>query len=104
MITVVICGEPPVVENARDVGDQTFEYFSNFTDLCDERHALRGADVIYCQANGSWTSPPYCEGLCVRQTHLGLLACFHEELRLRVLAINATIFATIWIDSQIADA
>ena len=104
MITVVICGEPPVVENARGVGDQTFEYSSNFTYLCDERHALRGDDVIYCQANGSWTSPPYCEGLYVCQTHLGLPVYFHEGLRLRVLSIDATNFAPIWIDSQIADA
>ena len=80
MITAVICGEPPVVENARGVGDQTFGYSSNFTYLCDERHAMRGDDVIYCQANGNWTSPPYCEGLCLWQTYLGSLRIFMECL------------------------
>ena len=89
MYTVVICGKPPVVENARIVGDQTFVYSSNFTYICDERHAMRGDDVIYCQANGNWTSPPYCEGVCLWLTHLGLLAYAHEVLRLRVLGLPA---------------
>ena len=31
--------------------------------VCDENYTLVGTDVIYCQANGSWSSPfPRCFG------------------------------------------
>ena len=64
-IIAVECGDPGKPTNGRQIVKKGYVYGGSVKFVCDKNYTLVGADVIYCQANRSWSSSvPRCLGKC----------------------------------------
>ena len=60
---VVKCGDPGKPSNGEQIVKKGYVYGGSVKFFCDKNYTLVGTDIIYCQANGSWSSPvPRCFG------------------------------------------
>ncbi|CAH3174212.1 unnamed protein product, partial [Porites evermanni] len=61
----VECGNPGKPTNGRQIVRKGYVYGGSVKFVCDKNYTLVGTDVIYCQANRSWSSSvPRCLGKC----------------------------------------
>ena len=59
----VECGDPGKLSNGEQMVKKGYVYGGSVKFVCDKNYSLVGTDVIYCQANRSWSSPvPRCLG------------------------------------------
>ena len=62
-IIAVECGDPGKATNGEQIVKKGYVYGGSVKFDCDKNYTLVGTDVIYCQANGSWSSSiPRCLG------------------------------------------
>ena len=65
IITAVECGDPGKPTNGKQIVKKGYVYGGSVKFVCDKNYTLVGTDVIYCQANRSWSSfVPRCLGKC----------------------------------------
>ena len=66
IITIAVeCGDPGKPTNAKHIVKKGYFYGGSVKFVCDENYTLVGADVMFCQANKSWSSSvPRCVGKC----------------------------------------
>ena len=65
IIIAVECGDPGKPTNGRQIVKKGYVFGGSVKFVCDKNHTLVGTDVIYCQANRSWSSfVPRCLGKC----------------------------------------
>ena len=65
IIIAVECGDPGKPTNGEQIVKKGYVYGGSVKFVCDKNYTLVGTDVIYCQANRSWSSPvPRCLGKC----------------------------------------
>ena len=64
IITIAVeCGNPGKPTNGKQIVRKGYVYGGSVKFVCDENYTLVGADVIFCQANKSWSScVPRCVG------------------------------------------
>ena len=64
IITIAVeCGDPGKPTNGEQIVRNGYFYGGSVKFVCDNNYTLVGTDVIYCQANGSWSSSvPRCVG------------------------------------------
>ncbi|CAH3145902.1 unnamed protein product, partial [Porites lobata] len=61
----VKCGNPGKPTNGKQIVRKGYVYGGSVKFFCDKNYTLVGTDVIYCQANGSWSSSvPRCLANC----------------------------------------
>ena len=61
----VECGDPGKPTNGDQIVKKGYVYGGSVKFVCDKNYTLVGADIIYCQANRSWSSSrPRCVGKC----------------------------------------
>ena len=61
----VECGNPGKPTNGKQIVRKGYVYGGSVKFFCDKNYTLVGTDVIYCQANRSWSSSrPRCVGTC----------------------------------------
>ncbi|XP_073237757.1 sushi, von Willebrand factor type A, EGF and pentraxin domain-containing protein 1-like [Porites lutea] len=61
----VECGNPGKLTNGKQIVRKGYVYGGSVKFVCDKNYTLVGTDVIYCQANRSWSSSlPRCVGKC----------------------------------------
>ncbi|CAH3145898.1 unnamed protein product, partial [Porites lobata] len=61
----VECGDPGEPTNGKQIVKKGYVYGGSVKFACDKNYTLVGTDVIYCQANRSWSSSvPRCLGKC----------------------------------------
>ena len=61
----VECGNPGKPTNGKQIVRKGYVYGGSVKFVCDKNYTLVGTDVIYCQANRSWSSSlPRCVGTC----------------------------------------
>ena len=62
-IIAVECGDPGKPTNGEQIVKKGYVYGGSVKFVCHKNYTLVGTDVIYCQANRSWSSPvPRCLG------------------------------------------
>ena len=62
-IIAVECGDPGKPTNGEQIVKKGYVYGGSVKFVCDKNYTLVGTDVVYCQANRSWSSPvPRCLG------------------------------------------
>ena len=62
---VVKCGDPGKPSNGEQIVKKGYVYGGSVKFVCDKNYTLVGTDVIYCQADRSWSSSvPRCLGKC----------------------------------------
>ena len=62
---MVECGDPGKPSNGEQIVKKGYIYGGSVKFVCDKNYTLVGTDVIYCQANTSWSSSvPRCLGKC----------------------------------------
>ena len=65
LIIAVECDDPGKPANGRQIVEKGYVYGKSVKFICDKDYTLVGTDVMYCQANSSWSSPvPRCLGKC----------------------------------------
>ena len=65
IIIAVECGDPGKPANGKQIVKKGYVYGGSVKFVCDKNYTLVGTDVIYCQANRSWSSSvPRCLGKC----------------------------------------
>ncbi|CAH3198639.1 unnamed protein product, partial [Porites evermanni] len=61
----VECGDPGKPTNGEQIVKKGYVYGGSVKFVCDKNYTLVGTDVIYCQANRSWSSSvPSCLADC----------------------------------------
>ncbi len=57
----VPCGDPPTIPiGSRTFTDTTFGKMATY--ICDDGYQLSGSAAVMCQASGSWSTIPSCNG------------------------------------------
>ena len=65
IVIAVECGDPGKPTNGDQIVKKGYVYGGSVKFVCDKNYTLVGTDVIYCQANRSWSSSrPRCVGKC----------------------------------------
>ena len=65
IVIAVECGDPGKPTNGDQIVKKGYVYGGSVKFVCDKNYTLVGADIIYCQANRSWSSSrPRCVGKC----------------------------------------
>ena len=65
IIIAVECDDPGQPNNGKQIVKKGYVYGGSVKFVCDKNYTLVGTDVIYCQANRSWSSSvPRCLGKC----------------------------------------
>ena len=65
IITAVECHDPGKPTNGKQIVKKGYVYGGSVKFVCDKNYTLVGTNVIYCQANRSWSSfVPRCVGKC----------------------------------------
>ena len=64
IITIAVeCGNPGKPTNGKQIVRKGYVYGGSVKFVCDENYTVVGADVMFCQANKSWSSSvPRCVG------------------------------------------
>ena len=64
IITIAVeCGDPGKPTNGKQIVRKGYVYGGSVKFVCDENYTVVGADVMFCQANKSWSSSvPRCVG------------------------------------------
>ena len=78
IITIAVkCGDPGKPTNGKQIVRKGYVYGGSVKFVCDENYTVVGVDVMFCQANKSWSSSaPRCVGKChlVRENKRHLLS------------------------------
>ena len=79
-IIAVECGDPGKPTNGEQIVKKGFVYGGSVKFVCDKNYTLVGTDVIYCQANRSWSSPvPRCLGTRYRPAKNNKKVCVSPD-------------------------
>ena len=64
------CGVPPALDNGYVTEISGVRYPDTAVYACFEEFTLQGSATVSCQANGDWSTPPFCNGKPLQQHRL----------------------------------